>query len=38
MLEADADTTNMKLTDVLEKYILDANIIQIMERDYSESL
>tara|TARA_A100001515_G_scaffold145036_1_gene151462 strand:+ start:1903 stop:2943 length:1041 start_codon:yes stop_codon:yes gene_type:complete len=38
MLEADANTTNMKLTDVLEKYILDANIIQIMERDYSESL
>ena len=38
MLENDVATENMKLTDTLRKFILDANIITIMENEYNSSL
>ena len=38
MLENDIATENMKLTDTLRKFILDANIITIMENEYNSTL
>ena len=38
MTENDTDTTNTKLNDTLRKFILDANIVSIMEKEYDSVL